>query len=138
VDLALSPPPSPEPRQDPRARHTQAVADQVQRLLVVGHLCVEPGHVEHVDNVLVVHLAVVLVALGRQEPVHPELGVVAVGAAAAIGLCVVLCVCVLVNRQAVGAAGRLRWSSRSSSPSIFLVGNKVMPPGPDGHVRGPS
>lgn len=60
------------------SEHTKVVSDQVQSLRVVLDLRVQSSQVEAVQDVLLVDLAKVFVALGAQEPVDPVLGVVRV------------------------------------------------------------
>lgn len=60
------------------------VGDQVQSLRVVLDLRVQSSQVEAVQDVLLVDLAKVFIALGAQEPVDPVLGVVRVRSACVI------------------------------------------------------
>lgn len=51
-----------------QARRTGRVGDEVERGRVALHLCVEAREVEAIEDVLLVDLAEVLVALRREEP----------------------------------------------------------------------
>jgi hypothetical protein len=65
-------------------KHTEVVGDQVQSLRVVLDLRVQSSQVEAVQDVFLVYLAKVFVALGAQEPIDPVLGVVRVRSACVI------------------------------------------------------
>ena len=58
-----------------RAGRTRLVGDELKRAGVALDLGVEAGEVEPVDDVFVIDLAEVLVALGREEPRDPRVGV---------------------------------------------------------------
>ena len=49
-------------------QHTQVVRDHVQCLRVMLYLRVQTGKVKPVENVVLLDLAEVLIALGRQKP----------------------------------------------------------------------
>jgi hypothetical protein len=58
-----------EPHTRPEvAPRTEVVCDEVECLRVVLHLRVQAGQVEAVEDVVLLDLAEVFIALGRQEP----------------------------------------------------------------------
>jgi len=57
---------------------TKVVCDQIESLRVVLHLSVQARQVESVQDIILVNLAEVFVALGAQKPVNPVFGIVGV------------------------------------------------------------
>lgn len=57
---------------------TEVVRDQIERLRVVLHLSVQACQVESVQDIVLVNLAKVFVALGAKKPVDPVFGIVGV------------------------------------------------------------